>query len=50
VSWYLQDNADHLQHRRAFNQLEHASDQLNYLQQMTETYPYQNTLQKEKAA
>ena len=50
VSWYLQDNAYHLQHRRAFNQLEQASDQLNYLQQMAETYPYQNTIHKEKAA
>ena len=50
VSWSLQDNADHLQHRRAFNQLEQASEQLNYLQQMTETHPYQNTIHKEKAA
>jgi tRNA-dihydrouridine synthase B len=50
VSWYLQDNANHLQHRRAFNQIEQASDQLNYLRQMTETYPYQNTTQKEQAA
>ena len=50
VSWYLQDNANHLQHRRAFNKLEQASEQLYYLRQMTETYPYQNTMQKEQAA
>ncbi len=50
VSWYLQDNPDHLQHRRAFNQLEQADEQLNYLQRITETYPAQNTLYKEKAA
>tara|TARA_R110001599_G_scaffold192503_1_gene387917 strand:+ start:39267 stop:40268 length:1002 start_codon:yes stop_codon:yes gene_type:complete len=50
VSWYLQDNPDQLQHRRAFNQLEQADEQLDYLQQMTETYPDQNTMYKEKAA
>ena len=50
VSWYLQDNPGHLQHRRAFNALELASDQLRYLEQMTDTYSDHITMHKEKAA
>lgn len=50
VSWYLQDSPDHLQHRRAFNALELASEQLNYLEQMTETNSNQITMHKERAA
>ena len=50
VSWYLQNNPEQLQHRRAFNALEQASDQLHYLQQMTETCSDQITMHKEIAA
>jgi tRNA-dihydrouridine synthase B len=50
VSWYLQRNTNYLRQRRAFNGLERAADQLQYLQQLTETYPQQDNLQKEIAA
>ncbi len=50
VGWYLQDNPHYLRQRTLFNQLQQASDQLHYLQELTETCPTQNTLQKELAA
>lgn len=50
VSWYLQRNSNYLRQRRTFNGLEQAAHQLQYLQQLTETFPHQDNLQKEIAA
>ena len=50
VGWYLQDNPGYLQQRRIFNRLESAADQLDYLQQMTGSHPYQHNPDKEIAA
>jgi tRNA-dihydrouridine synthase B len=38
VSWYLQDKPGYTRYRRAFNALASSNDQLQYLQQLPQTY------------
>jgi len=50
VAWYLQHRPDYLQQRSAFNSLEHAAEQLRYLENLTESPINRDYPQKELAA
>jgi tRNA-dihydrouridine synthase B len=50
VGWYLQGNPGYLHQRKAFNRLESAAGQLDYLQQMIGNHTYSHNPDKEIAA